>query len=285
MAFQPVELEPGEPAARSGQGLLAAHPTQKEWEGDVFLGWELRKELAELEEEAETISAEPASLLLAQRVDALPVEDHSARRRDQDAGEAEEQRRLARSSRAHDGHDLAPLHGQAGVAQRRGLAEGEHEVLRLDDGAPGRDEGRTVGRVHEATSVASAVSRAVVRSIQRRSASRWNRPWSARSESIRFPFCLRSVSSRIRCRCAARWASRYSSARRPSISDRTPLTNRSVCRWGSAGMGSESHASTSVRPISVMLYRLRSGPAPGSASPTIAFPSLARRESVAYTWP
>ena len=107
-----------------------------------------------------------------------------------------EQRRLARSARAHDGHDLAPLHGQAGVAERRGLAEGEHEVLRLDDGAPGRDEGRTVGRVHETTSVASAVRRAVVRSIQRRSASRWNRPWSARSESIRVPFCLRSVSSR-----------------------------------------------------------------------------------------
>ena len=38
-------------------------------------------------------------------------------------------------------------------------------------------------------------------------------------------------------------------------------------------MGSESHASTSFRPVSVMLYRLRSGPAPGSASPTIAFPS------------
>ena len=66
------------------------------------------------------------------------------------------------------------------------------------------DRGGTVRAAHDATSSASAASRASVRSIQRRSASKWKSPWSARSASTRLPCCLRSVSSRIRRRCAAR---------------------------------------------------------------------------------
>ena len=61
-------------------------------------------------------------------------------------------------------------------------------------------EGRRA--VIERTSSASADSRAAVRSIHRRSASRWNRPWSASSASTRLPVRLSSVSSRIRCRWA-----------------------------------------------------------------------------------
>ena len=54
---------------------------------------------------------------------------------------------------------------------------------------------------------------------------------------------------------------------------------------GSGSIGSASHSSTSSRPASVIEYRLRSGPAPGSVSPTSTLPSRARRASVEYTWP
>ena len=39
------------------------------------------------------------------------------------------------------------------------------------------------------------------------------------------------------------------------------------------------------KPASVIAYRLRSGPSPGSASPATALPSRASRPSVAYTCP
>ena len=68
---------------------------------------------------------------------------------------------------------------------------------------------------HIDTSLASTSSRAFVSSIHRRSASRWKRPWSASSASTSSPRPLRSVSSRIRCRWAARCASRYVSAWTP----------------------------------------------------------------------
>src|ERR1022692_4382092 len=126
--------------------------------------------------------------------------------RNEDARKAVEQGRLARATRAHHGEDLAALHGQVGTAKRRRLAEGEHEVARLDDHTADLDRGGTVRAAHDATSSASAASRAAVRSIQRRSASKWKSPWSARSASTRLPCSLRSVSSRIRRRCAPRWA-------------------------------------------------------------------------------
>ena len=69
--------------------------------------------------------------------------------------------------------------------------------------------------------------------------------------------------------CAARCRSRYASAGLPSISASVTFANSTVCRCGSGSTGSASHASTSARPRSVIAYRLRSGPSPGSASPPI----------------
>ena len=70
----------------------------------------------------------------------------------------------------------------------------------------------------------------------------------------------------------------------PSIKASTTLANSSLCRSGSGGAGSASHRSTSAMPASVMTYRRRSGPAPCSTGPATAFPSLASRDKVAYTW-
>ena len=87
-------------------------------------------------------------------------------------------------------------YGHVRALQCRGGPEGEDDVPRLHQCG------------HDRTSRASASRRAPVRSIHRRSASRWNSPWSARRASTRRPVRLSSVSSRIRCRCAARWVSR-----------------------------------------------------------------------------
>jgi hypothetical protein len=121
--------------------LLAAGSAEKQRQRDVLLGGELRDELAELEDEAETVSTEAASLLLAHRVEALTVEGDLTGVRNEDARKAVEQGRLARAARAHHGEDLAALHGQTGAAKRRRLSEGEHEVACLDDHAADLDRG------------------------------------------------------------------------------------------------------------------------------------------------
>src|ERR1022692_1268066 len=257
--LHPVELEELEPAPRRTEGLVTVRATEQQRQGDVLLGRQLRHELAELEDKAEALAPQPGTLRLPLRVEALAVEGDLAGVRDEDAREAVEQRGLARAAGAHHGEDLASFHRHARSAKGRGLAEGEHEVSCLDDHASAPhhrsvpDPRGAVRTVPDATSSASAVSRAAVRSIQRRAASRWNRPWSASRTSTRLPRCLSSVSSRIRARCAARCTSRYSSAGRPSMRESTTFTKRSLWRWGSAGIGSASHASTWPFPVSVMV--------------------------------
>ena len=104
-------------------------------------------------------------------------------------------------------------HRHAGPAQRRRRPERAEQLPALDrrsSRAPrpaACSAGRPAGR-SERTASLSGPSRAAVMSIQRRSASRWNSPWSASSESTSSPVRLSSVSSRMRCRCAPRWASR-----------------------------------------------------------------------------
>ena len=128
------------------KGLVAARATEKERQRDVLLGGQLGHELAELEDEAEAITPQPGALRLPHRVEALAVEVDLTGVRDEDARQAVEQGRLARAARAHHGDDLAALHREAGPAKRRGLAEGEREVPRLDDRASGLDRGGTVRR-------------------------------------------------------------------------------------------------------------------------------------------
>ena len=139
----------------------------------------------------------------------MPLEEDLAAGGRQDPGQTVQERRLARPTRAHDGEDLAGSHRQAGTPQRRRRAEREMDVAGLDDASLATLHGRKARGIHDdRTTSARAESRAVVMSIHRRSASRWNRPWSARSASTTPPVRRCSVSSRMRRRWAARWMSR-----------------------------------------------------------------------------
>ena len=100
-----------------------ADAAEQQRQRDVLRGGQLGDELAELEHEAEAVPAQAAALGLGHGVDPGPVEEDLAGVGHQDAGQAVQQRRLARAARAHDGEDLAGVHGDAGAAQRGGLAE------------------------------------------------------------------------------------------------------------------------------------------------------------------
>ena len=132
MAFQAVELEPFEPGPRAAQGLFAAGAAEQERQRDVLLSGELGDELAELEDEAEAISAQPGALLFAHRVESLAVEGDLTGVRDEDAGQTVEQGRLARAARPHHREDLAALHREAGTTKRWRLPEGKREIARFE---------------------------------------------------------------------------------------------------------------------------------------------------------
>ena len=151
-----------EPGPRPAQSFVAARSPEQQRERDVLLRGELGDELAELEDEAETLPTDAASLGFPHRVEALTVEADLAGVRNEDARQAVQQGRLARSARAHHGKDLAPLYGQIGATKRRGLPEGERELACFDDHAPDLDRRGTVRDTHDATSWASVASRAVV---------------------------------------------------------------------------------------------------------------------------
>ena len=102
----------------------------------------------------------------------------------QDAGQAVQQRRLAGAARPHHGEDLARARPRRSAPRSAGrLAEGQRARR-------GASIAAAAVTVIAAPPSASASSRAAVRSIQRRSASRWNRPWSASSASTRSPRAL-----------------------------------------------------------------------------------------------
>ncbi len=192
-ALQPVETEPREP--RRGQlfGRPATHPVEEERQGDVLDRRELGDELAELEHEPERRPAQSTALGVAHRVDPGALERHVPFVGHGDPGQAMEQRRFARTARAHDRDDLAGREGEVDAAQGLGLAEPLAQVGRLEQGA-GRGaascrgdietaaRGRGRGRVGDHGTSGSArivrrssSTRAAVRSSQRRSASRWKR--------------------------------------------------------------------------------------------------------------
>ena len=171
MVLHPTQPEALEPGTGLVEGLGAPHPAQEQRKRDVFLGAQFGHELAELEDEAEAITTERTAFLFSQGVDARPREPDLAGVRDENAGEAMEQGRLARAARAHDSENFASGDREVGSAQRRRLAEGQHGPFRLDDGAVVCRSREPIG-AHDRTSSANTLSRAAVRSIQRRSASR-----------------------------------------------------------------------------------------------------------------
>ena len=96
---------------------------QEQGQSHVLDGGELGHELAELEQEAEALPPQEGAVGLAAVVDAAPVEANLALVRHEDAGEAVQQRRLARAGRAHDGQDLALGDGEIDAPQGRRGAE------------------------------------------------------------------------------------------------------------------------------------------------------------------
>src|SRR3954471_11647627 len=115
---------------------------QGEREEDVLLGGEDRYEVEGLEDEAESITAQPGAALVVQAADLLPLDDDRARGRPVEPGEQVHQRGLARPRRTHDRGELAggERHGHAAERVHRGLA------LAVDPGqVRGRDDG-SVGR-------------------------------------------------------------------------------------------------------------------------------------------
>ena len=201
-----------------GQRPPARGARQEQGDGDVVQGGEVRQELAELEDEAELLQAQAAAGRLVEGCDVLRhvasvVIDASGVGHEHPGHDVQEGG-LARARRAGDGQDLTGRDIQVDAAQRVGLPEahlqaaGAHDDLaRRVSLAPtgcGGDAGGDGGGVHERTSSRSSLRRAAVVSIQRRSASMWNRAWSASSTVRRSPSCLRRVSSRIRAMCSAR---------------------------------------------------------------------------------
>ena len=175
--LQPVEAEPWRTRRRaSAQRRRPADAVEQQRQGDVLLGGQLGHELAELEHEAEPVAAQRAARGLAERVDPAAVEVHLAGVGHEDPGQAVQQRRLAGPARPHDGEDLAGRRPPGRAAQRR--ASRRTTETCTSAGLDGH-----ASAVIARTSSASASSRAAVSSIQRRSASRWNRPWSASSAS------------------------------------------------------------------------------------------------------
>jgi hypothetical protein len=125
---------------------------QRERQQDVLLGGEDRYEVEGLEDEAETIAAQPGAALVVERGDLLAVDDDRARGRAVEAGEQVHQRRLARARRTHDRRELpgGEAHGDAaqGVHGRLSLAVDTGQVGRRDDLAGwGR---RRLGKAHGA---------------------------------------------------------------------------------------------------------------------------------------
>ena len=71
------------------------HAAEQQRQRDVLLGRQLRHELAELEDEAEAITPQSRALRFPHGVESLAVEVDLTGVRDEDAGEAVEQCRLA----------------------------------------------------------------------------------------------------------------------------------------------------------------------------------------------
>ena len=205
-----------------GQRPPARGARQEQGDGDVVQGGEVRQELAELEDEAELFQAQAAAGRLVEgrdvlcRVGSVVVDAPGVGH--EDPGHDVQEGGLPRARRAGDGQDLTGRDVQVDAAQRVGLPEahlqaaGAHDDLARQAGLAltgcggdsSGDGGGDRGGVHERTSSRSSFRRAAVVSIQRRSASMWNRAWSASSTVRRSPSCLRRVSSRIRAMCSAR---------------------------------------------------------------------------------
>src|SRR6266511_1037559 len=144
---EPFEVELVEPPSGLVQRLRPTGAAEQQRQGDVLLRGQLGDQLTELEHEPEMLSAQGASLLLAEGVNTLTSED-----------------------------DLAACHHQTGAAQRWSGAEGQPGVTCLDQGLTPLDRRRKVRGAHDRTASLRAPRRAEVSSIHRRSASRWNRP-------------------------------------------------------------------------------------------------------------
>jgi len=99
-----TELRERGPGLRDGVTTRA--PRQQQRHGDVLLTGQLGHQGAVLEHHSHLLAAQRRAALLPQRAQVDPVQLNRSRCRDEDAGERQQQCRLARPRRAGDGDDL-----------------------------------------------------------------------------------------------------------------------------------------------------------------------------------
>ena len=92
VALHAFEIEAFEPAPRHLERLVSMHSAEQQRQRDILFCRQFRHELAELEDETEAIAPQTGALRLPHGVDALVVEVDRTRVRDEDAGEAVEER-------------------------------------------------------------------------------------------------------------------------------------------------------------------------------------------------
>ena len=102
---------------------------------------ELKNKPDFLESEFAQIGSQPAAV-----VDDIAIEAHPAAARLEDAADDIQQRRLARTTRAKEGHDLAGMHLEAHVAQ--GIDPGITGAEVFRDVAHVDQRSRVAGRAH-----------------------------------------------------------------------------------------------------------------------------------------
>jgi len=197
--FQPVQAEPAEPGPGFGPARRPGGPRPAAAEGRRSPRRSARGRAGRTGTRTRTGPGAARCAGSRARCPAAGRQPDLALVRDENAGQAVQQRRLARPARSHHRHDLSRARCDAGAAQRRclpnDLTTPRASIIVACPPVTGAPPGR-----------ACQPGRGVVDPPQIRL--QVYRPWSASRVSIRSPRCFRSVSSRMRCRCAARWASR-----------------------------------------------------------------------------
>jgi hypothetical protein len=117
-----LDAEARQPVARDAHGLSPARAGQQQRQRHVLRGRHLGDQLPELKQHPELAAAQPRAHGLALVVDAPSREVDLARVGAQHAGQAQQQRRLARSGGTRHGEDLAAAELDRYAAQGGGAA-------------------------------------------------------------------------------------------------------------------------------------------------------------------
>ncbi len=136
--MQPIpQADDFEKLGRVPGGWRPVARSELDREADVLLGGQRGDEVEELEDEADLLAAEEREFPLSRLRDVVAVDDDAAARGRVDSAEHVEQRRLARTARAEDDHELASRDHKICVVQRMYLDLAHpvrlHDVLEHDE--------------------------------------------------------------------------------------------------------------------------------------------------------